>query len=133
VVNILIDNLVDLKSELLSNFSFLGSIDLAHEREEIMSTLRTSIGNIQVMKSNILNDFLLFVNITLRNRNILLSLKIIFGCVSIRTTNTLYGSTSRFNVNYITNCNLLLLNVLINAWVELQLFLSLGGLQAYDD
>jgi len=130
VVNILIDNLVDLKSELLSNFSFLGSIDLAHERKEIMSTLRTSISNIQVMKSNILNDFLLFVNITFRDGNIFLSLKIILGGVSVRTTDTLDSSTCCFNVNYITNCNLFLLDILVNARVELQLLLSFSGLQA---
>lgn len=66
LIDVLIDNLIDLLSELISDFGFLWLHDLAHEGHEILSMLRSSICNIQIMKSDILNDFFLLVNVSLR-------------------------------------------------------------------
>lgn len=46
VIDVLVDNFVDLKSQLLGDFGLLRSVDLAHEREEVMSTLGSRIGDI---------------------------------------------------------------------------------------
>lgn len=83
MINVLVNDLIDFKSQLFGDFSLLGSVDLAHQREEVVTTLRASVGNIQVVKSHILNDLLLLMNITLGNGNILLSLEIVLSCISI--------------------------------------------------
>jgi hypothetical protein len=93
-----------------------------------MTTLRASISSVQIMKCNVLNDFLLFVDITLWNRNIFFSFEIVLSCICIGATDSLDCTTGGFDIDNITNCDLLLLNVLIYAWVELQLLLSLCGL-----
>jgi len=48
-----------------------------------MSALGSSVSSIKIMKSYVLHDFLLLVHITLRNRNVLLGLKIVLSCISI--------------------------------------------------
>lgn len=133
VINVLVDDFVDFKSKLFGDLSFLWSVDLTHKGEKVMTTLRASVSGVQIMKSNVLNDFLLFVDITLWDRDIFLSLEIVLSCISIRTTDSLDGATSGFDIDNITNCDLLLLNVLIDAWVELELLLALGGLQTDND
>ena len=133
MIDILVHNFVDFKAELFGNFGFLGSINLAHERQEVVSSLWASVCNVQIMKSNILYNFLFLVDITFRDRYILFSLKIVLGGIGIRATDTLYCTASCLNVNYITNCDFLLLNVFVNAWIKLKLLLALGCLQADND
>jgi len=49
----------------------------------VIQYLRSSIGHIQVMQGNILNNFLFLVHITLWQRNILFSFKVKFCSICI--------------------------------------------------
>ena len=49
MIDVLVNNFVDLKSELLGDFSFLGSVDLTHDRKEVLTTLRSSVRHIKIV------------------------------------------------------------------------------------
>lgn len=76
LVDVSVDNFVDFASEFLGHFGFFRFHDLTHKTHKIVSALRTSVGHIQIVKSDILNNFFLFVDISLRKRNVLFSFKI---------------------------------------------------------
>ena len=82
-----------------------------------MSTLRSCISYIEIMKGHILDNFFFLVNISFWNRDILFCFKIELSCISVRATNTLYSTTSSFDINYIAYRNFLFLNVFINTRV----------------
>ena len=98
-----------------------------------MATLGSSVGYIKVMESHVLNNFLLLVDVALGNRHILFGLQIILSRVRIRPTDTLDGATCRFNVDDIADRDLLLLNILVDARIQLELLLTLGCLEANDN
>lgn len=56
------------------NFSFLGFHKLSHHGQDILTSLRPSISNIQVMQCHILDNLLLLVHISFWKWNILLGL-----------------------------------------------------------
>ena len=133
VVNILVDDFVDFESKLLCDLSLLRSIDLTHQRQEVVTTLWPCIRHIKVMKSDILHNFLLLMDVTLGNRNILLSFKIILRCVRVRSSYPLDSSTSSLDINDISDSNLLLLNIFINTWIKFQLLLTFCSLETNYD
>ncbi len=83
VIYVFVDDFVDFKSEFLGDFGFLWSVDLTHQRKEIVTTLRTSVGHIEIVEGDVLNDFFLFVDISFWNWNILFSFEIILGGVGV--------------------------------------------------
>jgi len=83
VIYVFVHNFVDFKSQLLSDFGFLWSVDLTHQRKEIVSTLRLGVSHIEIMKGNILNDFFLLVNISLWNWDVLFSFEIVLGSIGV--------------------------------------------------
>lgn len=58
-----------------SDFCFLGLDEHAHDGENVLPPLRSSVGNIQVMQRHILYDFLLLVYVSFGQRNVFFSLK----------------------------------------------------------
>lgn len=94
-----------------------------------MATLRLGIGDIQVMESDVLDNLFLLVDITLGDGDVLFSLKVIFGSIGIRSSDSLNSTTSSFDVDNITDSNLLLLDVLVNTGIKFELLLSLGSLE----
>ena len=74
VVDVFVDDFVDFLSELLSDFSFLGLHDLAHHGDEIVAALRSGIGHVKILQSDILDDVLFLVGFTLGDRDVLLGL-----------------------------------------------------------
>lgn len=65
LIDVFINDLVDLLTKFISNFSLLWFHNLTHEGDKILSMLGTSIRDIEIMKSNILNDLLLLVDVSL--------------------------------------------------------------------
>jgi len=129
VVDVAVHDLVDLKSQLLGDFSLLRSVDLGHETHEIVATLGSGVGNIKIVKGHILNDFLSLVDVTLGDGNVLLSLKIVLSGVRVGSADALDGATGGLNVDDIADSNLLLLDVLVNTGIKFELLLSLGSLE----
>ena len=78
VVDVAIDDLVDLETQLLCDLSLLWAIDLGHETEEIVATLRPCVGAVQIMKSHVLDDLLLLVDVALWDWDILFCFQVIF-------------------------------------------------------
>jgi len=81
VIYVFVDDFVDFKSQFLGDFGFLWSINLTHQRKEIVTTLRTSVGHIEIVEGDILNNFFFLVNISFWNWNVLFSFKIVLGSV----------------------------------------------------
>ena len=133
VIDVSIDDFIDFESKLLSNFSLLGSVDLRHEAHKVMTSLRSSVSAVEIVKGDILHNLLLLVYITLRDGNVLLSLKIILGGVGIGSADSLDGTAGGLDVDDIADSDLLLLKVLVDAWVKLKLLLTLGSLEADDN
>merc|ERR1719508_119355 len=76
IIYIFINHFVNLPSQLVSNLRLLRLHHLSYHGHDVLPTLGPRIGTVQIMKSHILDNFLPLVNIPLRKRNILLSLKI---------------------------------------------------------
>jgi hypothetical protein len=74
LVDVTIDDLVDLSSQFLCNLCLFRFHDLTHETHEVIAALGTSIGHVEIVQGNILYDLFLFVNVTLWEGNVLLSL-----------------------------------------------------------
>lgn len=74
LINILIDNFINLLSQLLCDFCLFRLHDAAHKTSEVTTSLGLSIADVQVMQSDVLHDFLLLVHVSLGQRYVLLSL-----------------------------------------------------------
>ena len=122
VVNVFIDDLVYLSSQFIGDFRFLRLHELPHHGHDVLSALRSRIGDIQVVKSHVLNYFLPLVDIPLAQqllegyrgqseicnlgqRNVLLSLQIEFRGKSVRSTLSLDSPTVGFDVDDISDLN----------------------------
>lgn len=92
VINVFVDDFVDFKTELLSDLGLFRSVDLAHEGQEVTTTLGLCVCNIQVVESDVLNDFLLLVHITLGNGNVLFSLEVELSSVRVAAAYALHGT-----------------------------------------
>ena len=73
MVNVPVNDFVNLETQLLCNLGLLWPVDLAHKREEVVTTLWPSVSNIQIMQSNILHNLLLLMDVSLGNGHVLLS------------------------------------------------------------
>lgn len=98
-----------------------------------MTALGASVGSIEVMQRHILNDFLLLVDVSLRDGNVLLGLEIVLGGIGVGSAHALDSATCSLDVDHITDGDLLFLNVLVYARIELELLLSLSGLETHND
>ena len=65
LVNISINDFFDLTSKFISDFCFLWLHNLSHQAHEIITALWLGIGHIEIVKSDILDDFFLLMNISL--------------------------------------------------------------------
>ena len=66
LVNVSVDYLVDLLPQLFCYLSLLGFHHLAHHWYDVLTALRPCIRSVKVVQSDILNNFLLLVDITLQ-------------------------------------------------------------------
>ena len=93
-------------------------------------TLITTTIHIEVVKSHILDDFFLLVDITFGNWDIFLSFEIVLCRVGVRSAYSFNGTACGFDVDDIADSDLLLLNVLIYAWIKLKLLLPFSGFES---
>ena len=89
LVNISINDFVDFPSKFISDLCFLWFHNLSHQAHEIITSLWLCIGHIEIVKSDILDDFLLLMNISLWQRNILFGLQIIFAGICVTSSDSL--------------------------------------------
>ena len=133
LIDIPIDYLVYLRSQLLSHLSLLRLHDLAHQAHEVVAALRTGVGHVQVMQGHVLHDLLLLVHIALRKGNVLLGLEIELACVGVASAHALHVACRRLDVYHIADRALLAGEVLVDGRIEFELLGSLGGLEGdYD-
>lgn len=132
LINVAVDDLIDLLAQLLRDFGLLGLHELSHHAHHILSTLGPGIGHVQVMQRHILDNFLLLVDLSLRHGHVFLSFKIELGGIGVGPSDTLAGSSIRFDVNDVSHGDSLLLNGFVDAGVQAQLLGALSGLQADD-
>ena len=130
MIDIPVHDLVNFEAQLLCDLSFLWTIDLGHEGKEVVTTLWSRVSHIQIMECHILHDLLLLVDVSLRDWNVLFSFKIILSRVRVRSSDSLDSTTCGFNIDDIADGDFLLLNVLVDTWVEFELLLTLSGLEA---
>lgn len=77
---------------LICQWGLLQEMDIIKEGQIHPTTnkyLGTRIGDIKVVKSNVLDNLLLFMNISLGQRNILFCLEIVFSGICIASANAL--------------------------------------------
>lgn len=117
VIDIFIDDFVDLETEFLSDFSLFRSVDLGHEGEEVPTALWSRVRHVQIMKSDVLNDFFLFVDIAFGNGNVLLRLQIELSGVGVRSTDSFDSAGGRLDIDNITDGYFLFLDVLVDGGV----------------
>ena len=68
IVDILVDDLVDLSSQLVGYFRLLRFHQLTHHGHDVLPPLRSRIGHVQVVESHVLDDLLPLVDISLKNK-----------------------------------------------------------------
>ena len=64
LIDIFVDDFVDFFSQLVGNFRLLGLHELAHHGHDVLTALRLSIGEVEIVQRHILNHFLLLVDVT---------------------------------------------------------------------
>jgi len=83
VIYVFVDDFVDFESEFLGDFSFLWSVDLTHQRKEIVTSLRLSVGHIEIVESDILDNLFLLVDVALGDWHVLFGFEIILCGVGV--------------------------------------------------
>lgn len=66
LVDVSVYDFVDFLTELVRNFRFLRFHHLTENGSDVMSSLWSSVGRIQIMERDVLHDFFLFVNVSLK-------------------------------------------------------------------
>lgn len=133
LVNVAVHYFVYFSSQFLCDFSLLWLHYLPHKTHEIVASLRTSIGHIEVMKGDILNNFFFLVHVSLRKRHILFSLKIKLASVCIASSNSLHVPSGGLDVDDITNGALFPCEILVDGRVQFELLCAFGSLEGNDD
>lgn len=73
------------------------------------------------------------MHISLGNQHILLSFQVVLGGESVTSTHSFDIARGSFDVNYIPDCDLFLLQGLIDGRIQAQLFGALSGYQTQND
>jgi hypothetical protein len=131
--NVPIDDLVNLSPELVGDLRPSTLDELSHDAHDILTSLRPSVGHVQVVQSDILNNLLAFVYVPLGQRDILLGLQIILGSICITPPDPLDRARIGLDINHVPNDHAFLLQALVNGRIESELFGSLGGLESDND
>jgi hypothetical protein len=77
------DNLVDLASELFSNFCAAGLYEGAHDAHNVLTTLRPRIGSVDVAESDVLHELFALVHIAFWEWDICLRFEVIGRSVRV--------------------------------------------------
>jgi len=103
LVDVPVDHLVDLSSQFLSDLGFLGFHYLAHQTHEVVAALGTSICHVQIVKSHILHNFLLLVDVALGERHVFFSFEVELAGIGIASTDPLDVASGGFDVDDISD------------------------------
>mmetsp|Transcript_61866 Transcript_61866/g.143983 ORF Transcript_61866/g.143983 Transcript_61866/m.143983 type:complete len:244 (-) Transcript_61866:365-1096(-) len=125
-----VDNLVDLKPELLGDLSFPGFHEGAHDAGDVLASLRLGIRLIQVMECYVLHNLLLLVHIALGHWHVLICLKIELCSIVVAAADAPRDATVCLNVDDVPDLHLLLLQALVDLRCQFQRLLTFGGLEA---
>ena len=109
LVNVLVDDLVDLRAELLGDLRLLWLHHLPHHAHQVLPALRLRVGQVEVVQSDILHDLLALVHVALWQRDVLLRLEIVLGREGVRAADTLHRPRVGLDIDHIARRDLLLL------------------------
>mmetsp|Transcript_25460 Transcript_25460/g.79791 ORF Transcript_25460/g.79791 Transcript_25460/m.79791 type:complete len:396 (-) Transcript_25460:372-1559(-) len=132
LVNVFVDNLVDLRAELLGDLGLLGLHHLAHQRDEVLPSLRLCVGEVEVVERHVLDHLLLLVHVPLWQRHVLLRLEVKLCGVGVGASDPLDGARVGLDVDDVARRDLLLLDRLVDGRVQLELLGALCRLEAED-
>lgn len=133
LIDISVHDLVNFTSEFVGDFGFLRLHDLTHQAHEVVSTLWFGIGHIEIMETDILDDFLLFVDVTLWQWDVFFCLQIVFAGICVTSSDSFNVSSWSFDVNYITDWALFSCEIFVNWRVKFELLGTLWGFKSNDD
>jgi hypothetical protein len=77
LVNIALDDLIDLSSELLGDFGPATLDETAHDAHNVLAALWSSVCGVKITKGDVLDEFLVLVNIALGQGDIGFRLEVI--------------------------------------------------------
>lgn len=117
LVDILVYHLVNLATQLVGDLSLPWLHELTHHAHDILATLRSRIGDIEIVKRDILYHILLLVHITLRHWHVFLSLQVELRGKSVTPSDTLDCASVCFDVDDISDTDALLLDRLVDRWI----------------
>lgn len=117
LVNVLVDDLVDLTAQLLSDLRLLRFGQRAHHGDNVLAALRARVGHVQVVQRHVLNNLLLLVHVALRKGDVLLGFQIVLKGEAVGATLALDGAAVGLNIDDVANLDLFLLQALVNGGV----------------
>mmetsp|Transcript_72019 Transcript_72019/g.154140 ORF Transcript_72019/g.154140 Transcript_72019/m.154140 type:complete len:378 (+) Transcript_72019:146-1279(+) len=130
LVDIPVHDLVDLQPELLGDLGFPRLHEGAHDAREVLPALRLRVGLVEVVQCDVLNNFLLLVNVALGHWHVLVGFQVELRGVGVAAAYAPGHATASLDVDDIAHSHLLFLQTFINLRGQLQCLLTLCGLQA---
>lgn len=98
LIDIPADDLVDFFPQLVRNLRLLRLHQLSHHAHNVLTALRPRIGNVEIVESHILDDFLLLVHFALGYGDVFLRLQVELGRVRIRPAHPFARARVGFDV-----------------------------------
>jgi len=89
LLDVPVHDLVDLSSQLVRDFSPSTLHQLTHHAHDVLSSLGSSVGHVEIVQRHVLNELLLLVDVSFGKGNVGLGLEIVFRGVGVRTTDSL--------------------------------------------
>lgn len=83
LLDVPVDDLVDLSSQLVRHLGPSTLHQLTHHAHDVLSSLRSSVGHVEIVQSNVLDELLLLVDVSFGKRNVGLGLEIVFRSVGV--------------------------------------------------
>lgn len=117
VINVTFDDFIDFLAELISDFSLSDLVELVQNGNKILATLWLSVCNVQIMKSDLLDDFLLFVDLTLRDRDELIIFQLSICDVLVCPTKSFHNTRVCLDVDNVSLADILLFELLVDGAV----------------
>lgn len=99
LLNVPIHHAVDLATELVRHFCPTTLDKLTDDAHDILTTLRTCIGHVQIVQRHVLDHFFALVHLALGKSDVLFRFQIEFGRVCVRTAYALRAQVGERRVS----------------------------------
>mmetsp|Transcript_15203 Transcript_15203/g.40807 ORF Transcript_15203/g.40807 Transcript_15203/m.40807 type:complete len:239 (+) Transcript_15203:977-1693(+) len=125
------DDLVYLCAQLVCDLSLARPRNLVHNRHDVFPALRLRVRGIEIVQRHVLNNFLFLVNISLRQRHVLLSFQIKLGGVRVRASYALDSARIGLDVDHVPHRHAFPHEEFVHGWLHLELLASLCRFQRH--